>query len=249
MKNNHLSQDLTPAYPIVAARPSAKQDTIKMATELLLSHTKYTRAKRGFILNQIRSISSFFWLIQFCCFAAFLLNFSHASKLEDAQILFLTIVPIMTFYILPELLKAQLYNTIETEAVCFFTPAKSFAVKMILVSGCNILIISTISMILGFCYQFNILELLCRGLIPFNISVSLTMTAFDLIKISSPYAMLSISTLLTLGLIQMRRLTFLLSNAWLGIYFGSLALVLLAIIITAVRLNHIKEYYNGAKYR
>ena len=249
MNDNRLFYDFIAAYPIAEVRTSAKQNTIKLAEELLLQQTKYTGAKKGFILNQLRSISKIFWVIQFLCFATFLLNFSRASDLDDVQILFLTIVPIMTFYILPELLKAQLHNTSETEAACFFTPIKSLAAKMILVSSCNILIIGIISLILGLHCRLNILELLCRGLIPFNISVTLTIMTFDLIKISSPYTMLSISALLTLGLIQMRRLAFLFHNTWLGIYFGSTTLVFLSIIIMVIRLNYIKEYCYGVKYR
>jgi len=248
LKVNRLSNDFISAYPITEINLSAKQDTIQAASELLSKQTKYTGAKRWFILGQFRNISKTFWLIQFFCFAAFLLNFSRTSKLEDAQILFLTIVPVMTFYILPEMLKTQIYGTVETEATCFFTPIKSFAVKMILVSVSNILIIGTISLAMGLCHQLNIGELLCYGLIPFNISISLTIIAFDFIKITSPYAMLCVSMLLTVGLMQMQRLTFLLHKAWWGIYWGSVAVVLFSIAITAIRYKHIKGYYYGVKY-
>lgn len=248
MKDTRLSNDFISAYPVTEASLSAKQNAIKAAAELLSQQTKYAGAKRGFILSQLRNISKAFWLIQFLCFATFLLNFSRASKLEDAQILFLTIVPVMTFYILPELLKVQIYGTGETEASCFFTPIKSLAVKMILVSVCNILIIGTISLAMGLYHQLNIRELLCCGLIPFNISIALTIIVFDFIKITSPYAMLSVSMLLTVGLMQMQRLTFLLYKAWWSIYWGSVAFVLLSIVITAIRFNHTKGYYYGAKY-
>lgn len=246
MRDNQSSYDFISAFPVVKAREHVKQNTIKKAGKLLSQQTKYTGVKLHFVLNQLKSISKVFWLIQFICFTLFLVNFTNAKELEDAQILFLTIVPVMTFYILPELLKTQLYNTGEMEAACFFSPIKALAVKMVLVGSCNILMIGIVSLALGFYHQLNILELLCRGLIPFNISIALTIIAFDFIKITSPYAMLSVSAFLTLALIEMRNFTFLFHSTWLGVYFGSIVLMLLAVGITAIRLKHIEERYYGA---
>lgn len=241
MKDNQSFYNFISAYPVDKARDCAKQSTIKKAAELLSQQTKYVGAKQNFILNQIKSISKIFWLIQFICFTLFLINFTSVKKLEDAQILFLTIVPVMTFYILPELVKTQLYNMGEIEAACFFSPIKTLAVKMSLVSSCNFLIIGIMSLALGLYHQFDILELLCRGLIPFNVSIAVTIIVFDFIKLTSPYAMLSVSAFLTLVLIQMRNFPFLLYNTWLGIYFGSVVLMLFAIGMTAIRFKRIEE--------
>ena len=152
----------------------------------------------------------------------------------------------MTFYILPELFKTQIYNMEEIEAVCFFSPFKTLAVKMTLVSSCNFLIIGIMSLAFGIYHQLDILELLCRGLIPFNISIALTIIVFDFIKVTSPYAMLSISAFLTLALIQMRNFSFLLDNTWLGVYFGSVLLILLAIGIMVIQFKHMEERCYGA---
>ncbi len=246
MKDNQSFYDFISAYPVVKTRDCAKQDTIKKAAELLSQQTKNVGAKQNFVLNQLQSISKVFWLIQFICFLLFLLNFTSTQRLEDIQILFLTIVPVMTFYILPELLKTQFYNMGETEAVCFFSPIKTLAVKMALVSSCNFLIIGIMSFAFGIYHQLDILELLCRGLIPFNISIVLTIIVFDFIKVTSPYAMLSISALLTLALIQMRNSPFLLNNTWLGFYFGSVVLMLFAIGMTAIRFKGMEERCYGA---
>ena len=246
MKDNYSLYDLASAFPVAKINPCTKQNTIRVAVELLSQETKYTGANTNLILNQLKSISRIFWVIQFSCFGAFILNFYNMEELKDAQILFLTVVPVMTFYILPELLKSQLYNTNEIEDVCFVSAAKSFAIKIVLVSSSNILIIGIVALALGFCHQFNIPELLCRGFIPFNISIALTVIAFDFIKITSPYIMLSVSALLTLALIQMRNFAFLLNRSWLSIYFASVGLLLLAIMITAIRFKHIKEYCYGA---
>lgn len=246
MKDNQSFYNFISAYPVDKAGDYAKQDTIKKATELLLQQTKYTGAKQNFVLNQLKSISKVFWLIQFICFLLFLVNLTSTQRLEDIQILFLTIVPVMTFYTLPELLKTQFYNMGEIEAVCFFSPIKTLAVKMALVSSCNFLIIGIMSLALGLYHQFDILELLCRGLILFNVSIAVTITVFDFIKLTSPYAMLSVSALLTLALIQMRNFPYLLDNTWLGIYFGSVLLMVLAIGMTAIRFKRIEERCYGA---
>lgn len=246
MKDNQSFYNFISVYPAAKARDYVKQDTIKKAAELLSQQTKYVGAKQNFVRNQFKSISKIFWLIQFICFLLFLINFMGTQRLEDIQILFLTIVPIMTFYILPELLKAQFYNMGETEAVCFFSPIKTLAVKMALVSSCNFLVIGIMSLAFGIYHQLNILELLFRGLIPFNISIALTIIVFDFIKVTSSYAMLSVSALLTLALIQMRNFPFLLDNTWLGIYFGSVVLMLLAIGMTAIRFKYIEECCYGA---
>lgn len=245
MKDNQSFYDFIFDFPIVKGREHVKQSTIQKAGELLSQQTKYTGAKLNFVLNQLKNISKVFWLIQFICFVLFLVNFTNIKELEDAQILFLTLVPVMTFYILPELLKTQLYNMGEMEAACFFSPIKILAVKMVLVGSCNILIIGIVSLVFGFYHQINVLELLCRGLIPFNISIALTIIAFDFIKITSPYAMISVSALLTLVLIEMRHFTFLFHNIWLGVYFGSVVLMLLAVGITVIRLKHIEERCYG----
>lgn len=246
MKDNQSFYDFISAYPIVEAKDCVKQDTIKKAAELLSQQTKYVGAKQNFVLNQLKSISKVFWFIQFICFLLFLVNFTTTQRLKDIQILFLTIVPVMTFYILPELFKTQFYNMEEIEAVCFFSPFKTLAVKMTLVSSCNFLIIGIMSLAFGIYHQLDILELLCRGLIPFNISIALTIIVFDFIKVTSPYAMLSISAFLTLALIQMRNFSFLLDNTWLGVYFGSVLLILLAIGIMVIQFKHMEERCYGA---
>lgn len=102
------------------------------------------------------------------------------------------------------------------------------------------------SLAFGIYHQLDILELLCRGLIPFNISIALTIIVFDFIKVTSPYAMLSISAFLTLALIQMRNFSFLLDNTWLGVYFGSVLLILLAIGIMVIQFKHMEERCYGA---
>ena len=107
MKDNQSFYDFISAYPIVEAKDCVKQDTIKKAAELLSQQTKYVGAKQNFVLNQLKSISKVFWFIQFICFLLFLVNFTTTQRLKDIQILFLTIVPVMTFYILPELFKTQ----------------------------------------------------------------------------------------------------------------------------------------------
>lgn len=246
MKNKPLFDDFISAYPIAKSKDCVKQDTIKKAVNLLSQQTKYTGAKQNFVLNQFKSISKPFWLTQFICFLLFLINFANTQKSEDIQIFFLTIVPVMTFYILPELLKTQFYNMGEIEAVCFFSPIKKLAVKMVLVGSCNFLIIGIMSLALGLYYQLDILELLCRGLIPFNISISLTVVVFDFIKLTSPYAMLSVSAFLTLALIQIRNFSSLLHNTWLIIYFGSVVLILLAIGTMVIHFKCIEERYYGA---
>lgn len=246
MKNNQLPYDFMCAFPDAEPNVHAKQKTIKKAGELLSQQTKYTGGKQNFVLNQLKSVSKVFWFIQFLCFILFLVNFKNTKELEDIQILFLTIVPVMTFYILPELLKSRIYNTGEMEAACFFSPAKALAVKMVIVGACNILMIGTASLALGLYYQFSILELLCRGFIPFNISIALTIAVFDFIKINSPYAMLSVSTLFTLALIQMRNFVFIWNHTWLGVYWGSIVLMLTAVGITSVRLKHMEEDFYGA---
>lgn len=229
MKDNQSFYNFISVYPAAKARDYVKQDTIKKAAELLSQQTKYVGAKQNFVRNQFKSISKIFWLIQFICFLLFLINFMGTQRLEDIQILFLTIVPIMTFYILPELLKAQFYNMGETEAVCFFSPIKTLAVKMALVSSCNFLVIGIMSLAFGIYHQLNILELLFRGLIPFNISIALTIIVFDFIKVTSSYAMLSVSALLTLALIQMRNFPFLLIiHGWV---FTSEVIVLMLLAI------------------
>lgn len=223
-----------------------KQATIEKAKILLSQNTKYTGAKENYVKVQLRNISKTFWGIQLLCFATLLWNISIAKDLDDIQILFLTIVPIMTFYILPELLKAQLNRTSETEAACFFSPAKVIAAKMALISISNILIISVVSLVFGFYRQLNIGELLCRGFIPFNISAAFSVIAFNFVKINSPYAMLSVSIVLTAALTQLRYITFFLTDAWFGIFIGSIMFVALAAAITTVRFGQIKERYYEA---
>ena len=67
MKDNQSFYDFISAYPIVEAKDCVKQDTIKKAAELLSQQTKYVGAKQNFVLNQFKSISKVFWLIQFIC--------------------------------------------------------------------------------------------------------------------------------------------------------------------------------------
>lgn len=246
MKDNQSFYEFISACPAVKARDCAKQSTIKKAAALLSQQTKYAGAKQNFVLNQFKSISKVFWFIQLICFLLFITNFNRTQRLEDIQILFLTIVPVMTFYILPELLKTQFYNMGEIEAACFFSPIKTLAVKMALVSSCNFSIIGIMSLAFGIYHQLDVLELLCRGLIPYNISIALTIIIFDFIRVTSSYAMLSVSALLTLVLVQMRNFSFLLHNTWLGVYFGSALLMLLAVGMTVIQFKRIEERCYGA---
>ena len=245
MKDNEALEHLMSAYPVVKSGECAKQNTIKVATDLLLQQTKYTCGKGYFVMNQLKSISKMFWLIQVACFLMFIANFTTVEKLEDIQIFFLTIVPVMTFYVLPELSKTQFYNMMEIEAVCFFSPIKTLAAKMALISSCNLVMIAIMSVTFGIYRQLDILELLCRGLIPFNISVALTILLFDFIKITSPYAMLSVSAMLTLLVIQMHNFCFLLNHIWLSVFSASVLLMLLVIGVTAIRFKRMEEHCYG----
>lgn len=246
MKPNISYQKFTSAFPVPKADTMKRQDTIKKAKELLSQNTMYSGARENFVKVQLWNISRTFWCIQLLCLTALLWNISTAKGLDDIQILFLTIVPIMTFYMLPELLKAQLYRMNETEAVCFYSPAKVIAAKMALISISNILIISVASLVFGFYHQLNIGELLCRGFIPFNISVAFSVIVFNFVKINSPYAMLSVSAVLTLALTQLRYTMSLLTDAWFGIFIGSLLFVVLITAVTTARFGQIKERYYEA---
>lgn len=241
MKPNTSHRKFTSAFPVPEADNMKKQATIEKAKTLLSKNTMYAGARENFAKAQLRNISKAFWMIQLLCFAALLWNISTAKDLNDIQILFLTIVPIMTFYILPELLKAQLYRTSETEAACFYSPAKVIAAKMVLISLSNILIIGASSLAFGFYHQLNIGELLCRGFVPFNISIALSVIVFNFIKINSPYAMLSISAVLTVALTQLRYTSFLLTDAWFGIFVGSVLFAVFTMAVTSVRFGQIKE--------
>lgn len=246
MKPNTSYHKFTSAYPVPETDTMKMQDTIEKAKALLTQNTKYVGAKENFIKVQLQNISKPFWSIQIFCFAALLWNLSEAKSLNDIQILFLTIVPIMTFYILPELLKEQLYRTCETEAACYYSPVKVIAAKIVIISISNILIISMASLSFGLYHQLNVGELLCWGFIPFNISVAFSVIAFNFVKIKSPYAMLSVSAVLTVALTQLRYTTFLLTGAWFGIFIGSVLSVVLAITITMVRFGQMKERYYEA---
>ena len=248
MKKNKPHQKFTYVFPVPKTDAERKQATIDKAKKLLTLNTKYTDAQLNFVKYQLLSISKIFWVLQFFCFVYLLLNSSTANGMDDIQILFLTIVPIMTFYILPEILKSRIYHTNETEAVCSYSPEKVIATKMVLISLSNISVISVASLICGFYLQLNIGELLCRGFIPFNISVALSMIVFNFFRIKSSYAMLSVSTILTVALIQLRYTSILLTDAWFVVFIVSLLFVTLSVAITKARFGKIREVYYEAGY-
>lgn len=236
----------TAGYPAPEPDPDRKQAALELAKTLLRQSGKYAGSHWHFVRMQLQGISKVFWAIQFICFAAFLWNRPAAARMEDIQILFLTIVPIMTFFILPELLKARLSRTAETEAACFYSPARVIAAKITIISASNLLTVGAAAAAFSACGPFSLVELLCRGFIPLHLSVSLSVFAFDFMRITSPYAMLSVSTLLTVALIQLRHLAFLLTEAWPGVYLGSVLLAGLAVLSAAFRTKHLEERYDGA---
>lgn len=233
------------AFPAEQPAPGAKRAAARRAAALLVQETKEWGAAQNFVWNQLRSISGPFWAVQLFCFAALLWNAGEAGGPEGAQELFLTVVPILTFYMLPELLKARLCRTEELEGACRFSPARAAAVKLALISASNVLVITAAAAALGTVCPVSAAELLGRGLIPFHLALAAAVTAFELVKATSAYALLSVSTLLTVALMQLRSASFLLADHWRGAYAASAALAAFVLVAAAVRWKHMEGHRDG----
>lgn len=241
-----IKKHLKDAYLIKPENNENLKATIFEAKELLLAQSKYKYTRWNLCILQFKSISKLFWLLQFMCFSLFVLRFPNANNMDSIQIIFLTVSPIMAFYLLPELYKSQIYNMAELEATCFNIPAKTTGIKLMLTSISNIVVILIMSLILGIYHQLNIWEILFRGLIPFNVAVAITLVFFGIVRVKSPYAMVTVAIIFSLVLSQFREVGAVISACWTSIYLISLLGVIVLLCMTICRLNKVEGYYYGA---
>ncbi|MCL2425004.1 MAG: hypothetical protein FWD05_01565 [Oscillospiraceae bacterium] len=254
MKNidKKMIRQIKKAYPVSPLKESNMQATISQAKLLLLENTKYNHSLGFFIWSQIKNISPFFWLLQLLCFVYMMWNVRGAADIESIRILFAMLVPVLVLYMLPELYKMHINNMTELEAACAHSPAKIVASKLLILSTSNFIVITMISFVFGLYHQLNVATILAQGLIPLNISISISLLFFEFVKFKSPYAMLVSAVLIAVTIAAMMQSALLgwpiyirAFEYWQATLFVSAIILFALMSITLYRANHAKEWYYG----
>ena len=244
MKGTQIEQIIA-AYPVPTLKPSDMQGTISKAKQILLEDTKYSHAKGFFIYNQMKSISLFFWLIQFLCFAYVAWSIAKIENIEHIRTLFAVIVPVLALYILPELHKAHINNLIELESACAHSPAKIVGSKLMILSISNYIVITLISLAFGIFHKLNLMTVLAQGLIPFNIAISISLVVFDFVKLKSPYAMFGATILIAASLTLLPSRAGVIFEHWRVALPASFVALSVLTALTLYRISKVKEWYYG----
>jgi hypothetical protein len=234
------------AYSVLPVERTDMQATISIARQRLADNTKYGSSKAFFVREQLKSISVFFWLLQLLCFLYMVGNIPDTGGIEQVRALFAVAVPIMTLYMLPELYKAHINRVAEIEAVCAHSSAKVAASKLLILSVSNFAVIALISVICGSYHGLNVLTVLCQGLIPFNIAISISLVFFDFVKLKSPYAMFASAVTISFILVELQNMGSAILAYWTIAFPVSITFLLALVCLTLHRTNRIKEWYYGA---
>ncbi|MDR1061811.1 MAG: hypothetical protein LBL83_11545 [Clostridiales bacterium] len=185
--------------------------------------------------SQARHVSKPLWLLQLAAVLATWLFSKGFADMRQVQSFIFIVVPILAFYTAPEFVKSRIYGMGELEMACKNSPAKIAAVKLLLIGTANIAAIAAIALILRSRYQADFATLLAYGFMPFNVINCATLSAMEIFKIKTSYALLSVSLIASLVFVFGSDAAPLLQNAVTGCSLGSAALLAMLLAFSIKR--------------
>lgn len=224
-------------YVIASPRDEDKQKTIELVTAAL-EHRKNVRTPLSSLFaTQLMHISKPLWATQIGALILAVLLSDAFSAIHEMQVLLFTAVSILSFYAVPELMRARIYGMSEVEAVCKNSPAKILIIKLILIGIVNIGVILTLTLFLSRKFEVRFIELLVYGLVPFNIMNFINLLLLNIFKMKSPFAFLSASLVTALFLNIGKFYLDIAQNVWNGLFILSFILLVFELyrLIMAMR--------------
>jgi hypothetical protein len=222
-------------YTVAPPDEQKKQHTITLAQMALKESVIIKTPLLSLARSQARYVSKPLWLLQLAAILATWFFSKDFADIKQVQSFIFIIVPILTFYTVPEFVKSRIYGMSELETTCKNSSAKIATVKLLLVGTANIAAIVVIALILRNRYQVDFITLLAYGFIPFNIINCVTLSAMEIFKIKASYALLSVSVISSLGFMFGSYTAPLLQNAITGYSLGSAALLIMLLIFSIKR--------------
>ena len=228
-------------YKVTLPRDEDRLKTIELA-QAALYHRKNVRTPlSSLFITQAKYISKFLWVTQILAIILTVMTSDGFSTISEIQGLIFTVVPILTFYVVPEVMKAKIYGMSEVEVVCKNTLAKIMIIKLIIIGTVNIGAILAITLFLSSRFDMRFIELLVYGLIPFNIMNFMNLLVLDILKLKSPFVFLSTSLVTTL-LLQLTKIYFdIAQQVWNGLFFISVILLVFELYRLVINMRERQE--------
>jgi len=228
-------------YKIASPRDEDRLKTIELAQAALERRKSVGTPLSSLFTTQAKYMSKFLWVTQILAIIFTVMTSDGFSTINEIQGLIFTVVPILTFYAVPEVMKAKIYGMSEVEAVCKNSPAKIMIIKLIIIGTVNIGAILAITLFLSSKFDVRFIELLVYGLIPFNIMNIMNLLVLDVLKLKSPFAFLSTSLVTTL-LLHLTRIYFdIAQHVWNGLFFVSAILLIFELYRLVITMRERQE--------
>lgn len=185
------------AYTISPLDEQKKRQTIALA-QMQLKESVITKTPLLLlVLSQAKFVSKPLWLLQLAAVLATWFFGGQFTGIAQAQSFMFVVVPVLTFYTVPEFVKSQIYGMSELEATCKQSPAKMAVAKLFLIGIANVAAILLITFMLNGQGDFWIL--FSFGLLPFCTINAVTLFAADILRLKTSYALMSVSLLTALA--------------------------------------------------
>ncbi len=194
MKDRELIKQMLKHYEVPHAKESDISNTILMGQNELnrLVHNKTPLME--LILNQLKYISPLLWATQLLAIILIVILSANLENpyFEVRQILF-EIMPLLTIFAVPELIKSAIYGMSELENTCKNSASKVLTARLIVIGCVNLMVITLVTATISNQYDLSFIHVIIYGLIPFNIVNGLNLLAFDLFKVRSSFTAIAIS--------------------------------------------------------
>lgn len=194
MKNRDDFNKMLNEYDVPQVKESDITSTILLGQEML---GKMVRSKTSFgilLKDQVRYISPYLWVTQIVAIVVTILLSANLVNpyLEIQKILF-SIIPILAFFAVPELIKSVTYGMSELENTCKNSVIKILVARLFIIGGINLVAITIIIAFVSIHYSMQFTQTVLYGLVPFNIVNGINLLVFHFVKIRSFVTASSIS--------------------------------------------------------
>lgn len=169
MINNKELEKILDDYEIPSADEGRMKDLINRG-QASIDKLQLNRTFLGtFIKTQLKYISKSVWLNQLLGTVFILLYLYPSQELGEIRIIIFKLIPLLSIFTVPELVKSLFYNMSEIEKTCKNSMSKLLTTRLLLVGILNILSIAIIVAFSSHKMGSPFIELIVYSLIPFNL--------------------------------------------------------------------------------
>lgn len=152
-------------------------DTVRLAKKKLNQQNVSVKIPfRNQLIGQIKYISPYVWTFQgilLIIISSFLLlAHDNPNAMHALSVILSTSAPIIALVAIPELAKSFYHNVWEMETACRFSFQKLMTIRLIIMGGIDLIVITFIIIITNSMYDTGLINIILYIIVPFNLANS-----------------------------------------------------------------------------